>query len=207
MNQALFHSLLALWARERQRQSRAPLATRLETSRLIMRPHAVDDAATWIAMRRISAPALIPYEPQWPPHALTPDFFYGQWRRQVRRWVQDREYTFAVCSKGQGGLPPAVLGGVSINELRRNVMQSATLGYWMGTPHVGKGYMREALQAIIPFAFDVLGLHRLDASCLPDNTRSLALLRGLGFREIGLSQSYMQIEGVWRDHLLFERLA
>lgn len=204
---AFFNQLLALCAGEKQRQAYAPLNTVLQSPRLIIRAQDIDDEKAWLMLRRLSAPTLMPYEPQWPDDALTPRFFQGQWRRLTRRWVQDREYSFLIFSRNEAGGEPVLVGGISLSDIRRNVMQSAILGYWMGSPYTGKGYMREAIPLILDFGFHTLKLHRIEASCLPENERSLALLRGAGFRDIGLSKNYMQINGTWRDHVLFEKNA
>lgn len=200
-----FSHLLAFVARERQRQARAPLDTVLRTPRLILRAADVSDEHSWLALRRLSARELVPAEPKWPKGALTHVFYQGQWRRWCRRWVQDREYSLLIFVHENKEVPPALVGGISISDVRRNVLQAGTLGYWMGSYYTGKGYMREAITAALDFAFGTLQLHRLEASCLPDNARSLSLLQGAGFREIGLSKNYMQIDGIWRDHLLFEK--
>jgi ribosomal-protein-alanine N-acetyltransferase len=204
-----YHHVLALLASERQRRAAVPLTHVLEGPQVRLRSWDVKDGPAYTGLRGLSATALRPWEPAWPADALTPGFYMAQWRRLNRRWMQDREYSFFIFARmdngGEDGQEGALLGGVTLTDVRRNVSQSATLGYWMGIPYVGQGYMREALGLILEFAFGPAGLHRLEASCMPENTRSLDLLRKNGMREIGLSKSYMQIDGRWRDHLIFER--
>ena len=79
----------------------------------------------------------------------------------------------------------ALVGGVNLSNVRRGVAQTASLGYWMGAALCPSGHMSEALTALLPFAFDRLGLHRIEAACLPHNKASRALLAKLGFREEG----------------------
>jgi len=67
--------------------------------------------------------------------------------------------------------------------------------------------MTAAVRLILPFAFDHLKLHRVEAACLPSNAASIALLRRCGFREEGLARRYLRINGQWQDHLLFAQLA
>mgnify|MGYP006176985001 CR=1 FL=1 len=85
----------------------------------------------------------------------------------------------------------------------RRAAQFATLGYWMGRAFAGQGIMTEAVGAVIPFAFDTLGLHRLPAACSPSNTASRRVLEKNGFTEEGFAENYLQIDGKWCDHVLF----
>ena len=83
----------------------------------------------------------------------------------------------------------------------------ATIGYWVGEPYAGQGYMTAALKPLIAFAFGALGLHRIEAACVPDNAASHRLLLKSGFREEGRARAYLKINGSWRDHLLFGMVA
>jgi ribosomal-protein-alanine N-acetyltransferase len=73
----------------------------------------------------------------------------------------------------------------------------------MGQPHAGQGLMGAALKPLMSFAFGTLGLHRVEAACLPQNEASHRLLLKTGFSEEGLARAYLKINGAWRDHLLF----
>ncbi len=65
----------------------------------------------------------------------------------------------------------ALVGGLTLANIRRGVAQAGSLGYWMGLPYVRQGYMTAAVRAIIPFVFATLRLHRLEAACIPDQCR------------------------------------
>ncbi len=197
-----FQALLALFTIDPQRYAQARLDVKLETERLILRAPFYEDGKAWVQLRHASEAFLQPYEPEWPRDSTTPQFWGRHWRRLMRRWQQDREYSLMIFDKKSG----ALLGGISFNEVRRNSTAAATLGYWMGLPYVGQGFMREAIKPALEFAFIQLRLMRVEASCLPGNEASLKILRGAGFREIGLSKSYMQIGGKWKDHVLLELL-
>lgn len=80
---------------------------------------------------------------------------------------------------------------------------SAHLGYWIDEEHQRRGYMTEAVRAVVRFAFDVLGLHRVQAAVMPHNAASLRVLEKLGFRKEGESPRYLQIAGKWADHAVF----
>ena len=96
-----------------------------------------------------------------------------------------------------------LLGGITVSNIRRGVAQAGTLGYWMGEPHAGQGYMREAVDAVVRDAFHRHGLHRLEAATLARNARSIRLLERCGFEREGLARSYLCIDGMWQDHLLY----
>ena len=99
-----------------------------------------------------------------------------------------------------------LIGAISLSHVRRGAEQSATFGYWIGMKFAMQGYMTEALNLIANHAFETLGLHRLDAACLPRNTASKKLLENSGFKQEGYAPSYIKIAGRWEDHLLFARL-
>lgn len=100
-----------------------------------------------------------------------------------------------------------LVGSVALSNVVRGFHHSATLGYALDAGLQGQGLMREALEAVLAEAFGpALNLHRVQAGCLPHNARSIGLLQRLGFREIGLAQDYLCIDGRWQDHRLFERL-
>ena len=93
-----------------------------------------------------------------------------------------------------------IMGVINLNEIVRGCFQSAYLGYYIGAPFVGQGYMREALTLVVTYAFGELGLHRLEANIQPQNTASIALVNRCGFSKEGFSPRYLKIDGVWRDH-------
>jgi ribosomal-protein-alanine N-acetyltransferase len=175
----------------------------LHGRRLVLRAPAPADWSQWAELRALSREFLTPWEPAWPVDELSRDAY----RRRLRRYARDaREgsgYAFFLFTEAGGQL----LGGVTLSNLRRGVTQSGQLGYWMGRPHAGRGYMTEAAALLLPFAFEELRLHRLEAACLPSNERSRRLLRRVGFTEEGFARQYLRIDGAWRDHLLFAMLA
>ena len=96
-----------------------------------------------------------------------------------------------------------LLGGITLANLRRGVAQTATLGYWIGAAHARQSYSAEALGAVLEYAFQRLGLHRVEAACLPHNEASRRLLLKCGFQEEGYAREYLRINGSWQDHQLF----
>jgi ribosomal-protein-alanine N-acetyltransferase len=112
---------------------------------------------------------------------------------------EDTGYPFFIFSD-DGSI---LLGGITLSNLRRGVAQCATLGYWMGAPHARRGHMTCAVQAMQQHAFASLGLHRIEAACLPRNEASIRLLQRTGFVREGFAQSYLKINGTWEDHILW----
>lgn len=102
--------------------------------------------------------------------------------------------------------PGRILGSVSLANLVRGVFLSAHLGYRLDVDETGKGYMSEAVDAVVKHAFLVWGLHRIEANVMPRNAPSRNLLLRLGFEEEGLARRYLKIAGQWEDHIHYVRL-
>jgi ribosomal-protein-alanine N-acetyltransferase len=99
-----------------------------------------------------------------------------------------------------------IVGTLTLSGITRGAFESADLGYWTDHRLQGQGLMSAAVGAVVAIARDGLGLHRLQASTLPENDRSQAVLARAGFERIGYAPSYLRIAGRWRDHLLFQRI-
>ncbi|MBY5987621.1 Putative ribosomal N-acetyltransferase YdaF [Roseovarius sp. THAF27] len=175
---------------------------RIETERLTLRQPVLTDFRDWSSLRESSADFLTPWEPQWAADHLS------------RKGFANRVY-WSQRSISSGSAVPLFLfrreddmlvGAITLDNIRRGPAQSGTLGYWTGQPHARKGYMREALQAVSHYAFERLDLSRLEAACLPENAPSRRLLESCGFKYEGVAQSYLQIAGRWRTHVLYAAL-
>jgi ribosomal-protein-alanine N-acetyltransferase len=94
-------------------------------------------------------------------------------------------------------------GRVALTGIARGPFQNANLGYFIGQEHRGKGLMTEAVRLCVGYAFEEMGLHRVQAGVMPRNRPSLRVLEKVGFRREGLAKRYLQIHGVWEDHELF----
>lgn len=172
-------------------------------TRIVLRPPISRDHAEWAAVRRESQQFLTPWEPKWTADELE----RGAWRLRLRRYreeiTQGTAMPFLIFDKVTGRLA----GGITLGNIRHGVAQSGQIGYWMGVNHAGKGLMHEAVLLVVQFGFETLRLHRIEAACIPDNQRSIRVLEKAGFRREGLSRSYLRINGVWRDHLLYALIA
>ena|SRR5579872_1080665 len=160
------------------------------------------DYAEWAALREESRAFLTPWEPSWPVDDLTRAAF----RRRLKRYAEDQRtdqaYAFLIFRSDDS----ALVGGLTLANIRRGVAQAGSIGYWVGAPHNRRGYMSAAVHALMPFAFDTLRLHRLEAACIPSNAASIRLLEKCGFKREGYARDYLCINGVWQDHLLYGRL-
>ncbi|MGI1660788.1 GNAT family N-acetyltransferase [Palleronia sp. KMU-117] len=175
---------------------------RIETARLTLRPPVHADYRAWAGLREQSAGFLVPWEPTWSADHLT------------RKAFTNRVY-WANRSIATGSALPlflerrsdkALLGAITLDNIRRGPAQDATLGYWIGEPFARQGYMREAIAALVHHAFETLDLSRIQAACLPENKASRGVLEKCGFKYEGVAQSYLQINGRWRNHVLYSNL-
>jgi len=169
---------------------------------VVLRPPQMTDYTEWAALREASREFLTPWEPTWPADDLT----RGAFRRRLRRYSEDirtdQGYAFIIVRSADD----ALVGGLTLANIRRGVAQAGSLGYWMGLPFVRLGLMTAAVRAVIPFAFGTLRLHRLEAACIPTNAASIRLLEKTGFQREGYAREYLCINGIWQDHLLYARL-
>jgi ribosomal-protein-alanine N-acetyltransferase len=169
---------------------------------VVLRTPQMSDHAEWAALREASREFLTPWEPTWPVDDLTRTAY----RRRIKRYSEDQRsdiaYPFFVFRKSDNCL----VGGLTLANIRRGCAQAGSLGYWMGAAFARRGYMTDAVNAVLPFAFGTLRLHRVEAACIPGNDASIRLLEKTGFRREGFARQYLCIDGVWQDHLLFARL-
>ena len=101
-----------------------------------------------------------------------------------------------ICLRETG----AIVGVANVSEIVRGVFQSAYVGFYGHIAYSGRGLMREGLTLVLQYSFRKVKLHRLEANVQPENGRSLALVRALGFQREGFSPKYLKIGGRWRDH-------
>ncbi|MGY9046535.1 GCN5 family N-acetyltransferase [Puniceibacterium antarcticum] len=175
---------------------------RIETARMTLRAPQHADFNGWTTLRQASEPFLSPWEPSWAPDHLS------------RKAFTNRVY-WANRSISNGSAIPlflyrreddVLLGAITLDNLRRGPAQAGTLGYWIGHSFARRGYMAEAIEAIVHHSYEKLDLSRIEAACLPENVASRGLLERSGFKYEGVAQSYLQINGRWRTHVLYAAL-
>jgi len=174
----------------------------IHADRVLLRTPQMSDYPAWAELRAVSREFLTPWEPLWAADELNRSSFRRRVRHYLRDLREDMGYALFIFSTATG----ALVGGLTLCNVRRGVTQACTLGYWTGAPYAGQGYMTAAVHAVIPFVFDSLELHRLEAACLPSNAASIKLLERTGFTREGLARRYLRINGVWQDHLLYALL-
>ena len=174
-------------------------AVRLNGHSVYLRPARPEDWREWAELRAASRAFLAPWEPIWPADALARASFLRRIRRHSAEWRDDQGYSFLTFSRREN----CIVGGIGLTQVRRGVAQTGVVGYWVGQPFGGQGYTTEATRLLLEFAFDHLGLHRVEAACLPSNQASIRVLEKAGFRREGYARAYLRIAGEWADHLLY----
>lgn len=174
----------------------------IETERMTLRPPVHGDFRKWAALRHESQDFLTKWEPTWMADHLTRKSF------TTRVYWAQRSITngtalplFLIRREDE-----AVLGAITLDHIRRGPAQAGMMGYWIGEVHARQGYMREAIKAVVHYAFDTLDMSRIEAGCLPENKPSRGLLESCGFKYEGVAQAYLQIDGRWRNHVLYANL-
>lgn len=161
------------------------------------------DYRQWSALRSESRRFLEPWEPTWRGDELSESAFRARVTRNEQEYASGQAVPLLLFSRSDNVL----LGGLTVGYIRRGAAQCCMVGYWMGERHAGKGHMFAALKLVIPYIFSSLQLHRIEAACIPDNTRSIRLLEKAGFRREGYLREYLKINGEWRDHVMYSLLA
>lgn len=175
---------------------------KIETERMTLRLPVHADYRAWSGLRAASAEHLMPWEPVWAHDHLT------------RKAFTNRVYWAKRAESAGTALPlllirradNALLGAVTLDNIRRGPVQAGTMGYWIGAAFARQGYMLEAVQSVVHHAFTMLDLSRLESACLPENVASRGVLEKSGFKYEGVAQSYLQINGRWRNHVLYANL-
>lgn len=178
---------------------RSKSAIEIETKQLLLRPPLIRDFEEWASLRRNSRTFLVPWEPSWSRDHLTSRAFRNRVVWADRAIRQGDALPLLLVDRVDG----AIVGGITLSNIRRQPAQAGTLGYWIGEGFAKNGLMSEALTALRDYAFNILDLSRLEAACLPENTASRKLLERCQFKYEGVAQAYLQINGRWRNHVLY----
>ena len=169
--------------------------------RVLLRPLTREDFAAWREVRRRNRSRLKQWEPKplpgRPDTAEDARAFADRCTARRRERQQGTGYGFGVFVDGR------FRGEMNLSALQRGPFQSCYVGYWIDEAVAGNGYTPEALVVAARFAFEDLRLHRLQVSIVPRNSSSLRVVEKLGLRCEGLAERYVEINGVWEDHLRF----
>jgi ribosomal-protein-alanine N-acetyltransferase len=179
----------------------AKLPLVIETPRLVMRPWTVEDLEDiWPT---VSDPAF-PQFMSW--HAHTTKDETREWLERISRVVtSNEEISWAIQHEGH------VIGTIGLHDIvwqaRAFRMDRGVLGYWLAAAHQRKGLMTEAVQAIVRFAFDTIGLHKIVVTCFAENVASRRVIEKAAFRWVGRAEDDVWRDGTWHAHLIYELTA
>ena len=140
-----------------------------------------------------------PYEPRRPPAYFTLAGQRDQIAAAQRQARLGERYEFGIWTPDGAGL----VGRISLGGISRGALQNAYLGYGVDIEHGGQGIATQAVKLAVEIAFEELGLHRVQAAVVPENTASARVLEKAGFREEGLARRYLFLDGQWKDHRMF----
>lgn len=171
----------------------------IETERLIIRLPEDADVPEVISYYADNKDHLQPFSP-----TFASDFLdAATWVEQVR--VRTREFAAAESFRSflfTKAAPRRIVGNIALTQVYRGAFQSCVLGYNLAAREQRKGYMTEAVTAMVAFAFETWKLHRVAANYMPRNTRSAAVLQRCGFQVEGHAPAYLLINGIWEEHVL-----
>lgn len=175
---------------------------RLAGPRVLLRPLRVDDWDAWRDVRARSRDWLEAWEPRPEPGSPDPVADREAFRARCGAWDRQRHFDSAY-GFGMFLHDGRFAGEVSLGSVQRGPFQSAYVGYWIDRSFAGQGYTPEGVVLLMRYAFETLALHRLEASIVPRNQASRRVADKLGMRDEGLAVKFLQIQGVYEDHLRF----
>jgi [ribosomal protein S5]-alanine N-acetyltransferase len=170
----------------------------LRGNRVVLRPLNEGDFPAWHEVRTRNADWLSPWEPRSkgapPPTENRANFTAIRGSRERQQQV-GTAYAFGIFVRGQ------FAGEVTLSSILRGPCQNASIGYWIDVVHAGHGLVPEAVLVTLRFAFEMISLHRVEISIIPKNLASRRVVAKLGIREEGVAVRFLEINGVWEDHL------
>jgi [ribosomal protein S5]-alanine N-acetyltransferase len=178
----------------------SPPRLRLEEPPTAIRPTAPEDVDEQLRLRRVNRDHTGPWDP------LRDESFYtvaGQ-RLELdldqRAWAAGTAFAFAVLAMDEGD---RIVGRVALANVVRGPWQNATLGYWVDHRVSGRGHASRAVRLALAYAFEHVGLHRVQPAIIPRNAASRRVAEKVGFRHEGRALRYLKINGVWEDHDIY----
>ncbi|AHN23339.1 GNAT family N-acetyltransferase [Lysinibacillus sphaericus] len=142
------------------------------------------------------------YEPLQRPEYYTVDAQYKKIQESLYLMSSKREFTFGIYEQGTNNL----IGHIALYAIKRLPYSSAFVGYAMDEIYIGKGIVTEAVELVVQFAFEQIGLHRVEAYVSTENNASIRVLEKSGFQREGLLRKLLYINGQWVDHYMYARL-
>ena len=177
------------------------LPSRLEGRRVVLRPIVSSDFTMWREVRQRNRAWLVSWEPR-PPRGQPDDTeskpaFNARCGAREREWQLGTGYGFGIF------VDQRLAGEINLSGVQRGPFQNAYVGYWIDEACAGNGYVPEALVVAARFAFEQLGLHRLQVAIIPRNRASRRVVEKLDLRDEGIALRYLAINGRWEDHIRY----
>ena len=174
---------------------------RLYSKRVMLRPLIAQDFEAFSEVRIRNSSWLTKWEPLVPRNTTDPAHSREAFANRCTVRDRDRQlgssYTFGMFVNG------SLAGEVNLNNVVRGALQCATIGYWIDEARAGNSYTAEAVVLISKFAFEQLKLHRVEICIIPRNANSRRVMEKISFREEGLAERFLEINGVWEDHVRY----
>lgn len=179
---------------------RRPAPPSLTTKRLVLAIPEAQDADRLLAYALRNDAPQRQWSPPTPPDTFSQEATLQRISRMQSEWLAGTDVRFwlRLATEPQG----AFMGAISLSGICRGAFRAARVGYHLDHEQERRGYMSEALAAVVRFAFDELCLHRLEANYIPENERSARVLKRAGFEFEGYARKYLYIDGCFRDHVL-----
>lgn len=184
------------------RSKRRSDSLRLAGARVLLRPLTVDDWEAWREVRIRARDWLEAWEPRPEPGSPDPVSDREAFRARCTAWDRQRHFD-AAYGFGLFLHDGRFAGEVSLGNVQRGPFQMAYIGYWIDEAWAGRGLVPEGVVLLMGFAFDELRLHRLEAAIVPRNTASRRVAEKLGLRDEGTAKAFLQIQGVYEDHVRY----
>ncbi len=166
---------------------------------IYLRSPQLRDYQAWHDLREASRAHLTRWEQDWAAENLT----FSSFRQRLRHFERDARRASGLSLFCFRCDDDALVGGLSLTNIRYGAARAGSLGYWIGAPFTRQGMGLALVEALLSHAFDGLNLNRVEAACQSENTGSQRLLKICGFRREGHAEDYLKINGAWRDHDLF----
>ncbi|WP_309082171.1 GNAT family protein [Zhihengliuella sp.] len=174
----------------------------LEHGDLVLRPLRWSDASAWADLRRRNQDWLRPWDATDPDGGTRPTFRHMVFslNRQARA---GHCLPWAIAVRPGAGAEPVLAGQVTVSTITWGAAKSCSIGYWIDAGQAGRGLVPQAVALAGDFVFGTLGLHRVEINIRPENAASLRVVEKLAFRDEGLRERFLHINGAWADHRTF----
>lgn len=171
-----------------------------ETKRLTLKVLKPRDAAKVLDYYNRNKEFLREWEPKKTNSFYTISYQRNSIKQDLISLKFDNSVRFWISTKDD---PNKLIGSICFSNIIMGNFKSCFLGYKLDEDEINKGYMTEAIKKGAEIMFNDFGLHRIEVNIIPRNSRSLRVAEKLGLEKEGYSKRYLEIDGVWEDHIHF----